>query len=220
MSYLVTSEKYQSDEILIEEILIEIDGDEFELARQVEVSEADTLVVVQKVSGELEYVPDMQLEPSGHTVIGSTYSGSADRSSSIWLKFRAKGFAKARVIISQVRRGISKAFRGFPCKLCKLAVKTIVSTLLVHLGVPIAPTGEFDFKAFVAQVTNAAADFANGTYGQVVQALSGLLPSNWWTAVLNLLHAANWLMDATDAFFEKVCRLIRMCPPQPTPTTP
>ncbi|GHA53757.1 hypothetical protein GCM10008927_19550 [Amylibacter ulvae] len=213
MSHLVTSEKYQSDEIVVEEILIELNDDEVILNRLLEPFEADTLVVIQNELGEIEQFSEVHLEQSIRNARGTIFTGITKQSRKLLFRFKAKGFAKAKVIISQVRSGFASAFKGFPCKLCKMVVKTVVSTILVHLGVPIAPTGEYDFKGFVASVTNAATDIANGVYGQVVQALSSLLPANWWNAVLNVLHLANWMLDATDAFFEKICNLVGMCSP-------
>lgn len=220
MSYLVTSEKYHSDELAIEESTIEIHGDNLELNKHLESFEADTLVVIQKLVGDCEYQTSIPLEQSVTDPGGLIFSGRTSGPMSLSISFFSQGFSKVRLIVAQIRKGFVNTFRGFPCKLCKLAIKTIISTILVQLGVPIALNGEFDLKSFVSSITTAATDIANGAYGQVVEALSGLLPSNWWDAVLNLLHLANWLLDASDAIFEKICAAIGMCPPKPQPAAP
>lgn len=220
MTYLVTSEKYQSDDLLIEESIIEIHDGDVVLPYHIGGFEADVSVVVQRMSGAPEYQIDGPIEQTESTEAGSLYGGAFDRPTMMSLRVASTGFAKVRVIVAQVRRGLARAFKGFPCKLCKLAVKTIVSTLLVQLGVPTLPSGKFDLGNFYGTLTTAFSDFANGHYGLVVQSLTGLLPSHWWNGVLNLLHLANWVMDATDAFFEAVCRAIGMCPPKPAVAGP
>ncbi len=213
MTHVVTSEKYQSDDVVVEETQIELIDGEFSFTRQLEDFDADTLVVIHRISGHVEIKADIPSSETQESELGQVFKGETSGAVPLYFSFASRGVAKLKVIISQVRRGFSSAFRGLPCKLCKLALKTIASTILVQLGVPVLPTGEFDLKNAINSVLNVAADIANGVYGQVVEALSSLLPTNWWNVVLNVLHAANWLWNVTDAFFEKICRLLGMCPP-------
>ncbi len=212
MTHLVTSEKYQSDGINIEEILVELNDDEISVDRDLEPFDSDAVIIVQNIVGEAENRHTLPVLEREFTENGKLYQGSVYGGGRLSLNFLAAGFAKVKVFIAQVRQGFTKAFRAAPCKLCKLAVKTVISTILVQLGVPMTPTGEFDLRKVLTAITGAANDIANGLYGQVVEALSSLLPTNWWNTVLSLLHGANWLLDATDAFFEKICQLIGMCP--------
>jgi hypothetical protein len=58
------------------------------------------------------------------------------------LGLASAGFAKVRLIFAQIRPGMAPVIDGLYCTVCKLAVKTIVSAILVHIGVPPLPGGD------------------------------------------------------------------------------
>lgn len=215
MSVSVESQSYSDENLVIEERIVEIEGDETVLWFESRLPDNNALILIQFLSGEPEVLPDIpipEIDAGDRRRLGRMFAGAIDQGARAFIRLAAGGLVKVRVIFAQLRKQIVAAKNAFPCKFCKLAVKTVLSAVVWHLGVPALPSGDFDLSGVGSAIQSAGADIMAGNFGDLVKQLASLLPTDFWDAVLQGLAALNWLFDLSDKLNTWVCTQIKMCP--------
>lgn len=222
MSLSITTERYVEDGLSISQYILEVDDDQAQINEMLgDDTESDAVVVVQVLEGEIESQFDVPLERQETKRQQDAYFvGSVVGQATIQMNFLSKGHARIRVLIARIRRFFAIAGKKLPCKLCKLAISVILHAVLISLGVPPLPSGDYDVSGYASHFQKIFSDIANGAYGVALQSIQSILPNKWWITILGILKALNWIFDATDAFYQDVCHALGLCPPRPLPTNP
>ncbi|GLS29591.1 hypothetical protein SAMN04488498_111142 [Mesorhizobium albiziae] len=215
MATSVISRTFLGTGIIIDERIVEIQNGEVNIRFESRFPDAASMILIQYLSGEPETQADIPLDEIGEPQpTGRFFSGIMQGARAV-VGLASAGFTKARVIFAQIRPGTAAVIDGLPCTFCTLAVKTIISAILVHLGIPPLPGGDFDLTAVIDAVQDAGADIMDGGLGGAVQSLVELLPQNALDLIMEGLEAFDWIFDLQDHVGEWVCQQLGMCPAAP-----
>ncbi len=209
-------DSYADDDIVIDEYTVELDGDRFQFDDSVS-GDFDAIVVVKAIAGE----PDTLVEAPGEEVArddngGRVVSISTGDGAQIFLGLASSGYAKVKVFIGKIRKGIARAANTSPCTLCKKSVALVMFAFLVAAGVPATPglaTGfGFDLSGVQAGLTSFFSDVANGVLGSALQSVVSYLSPNWGQVIEGFLQGLNWIFEPAGILYEAACRSFSLCP--------
>jgi hypothetical protein len=216
MAYSIATTSYEEDGLLLSDHLLAIDDDSVDIRTLIPGGDvSDTVVIVQAPAGEFDAVYDMPLERQPTPRPQDAFFSGPAENTTLAMQISARGFARLRVLVGRVRRGLTRFGRSVPCRLCKLALSLILHAVLVSLGIPPTPTGVFDVSAFVGQLRQILSDVGAGSFGSLLAYLCSLLPSGFEAVVYRILQGLNWIFGVTDDLFNDMCEAFGLCPPRP-----
>ena len=209
-------DSYSDEDVQIDEYTVELDGDRFEFDDFVN-GEFDAVVVVKALEGELETM----IEAPGNEVArddngGRVHSITASEGTQIFLQLASRGYARVKVFIGKIRKGLVRAANTIPCTLCKKSVALMMFAFVVAAGVPATPglaTGfGFDLTGLQANMASFFTAVASGVLGSALQSAVSYFSSNWGQVIESVLQTLNWIFEPAGILYETACRSFNLCP--------
>jgi len=209
-------DSYSDDDLEIDEYTVELDGDRFEFDDFVN-GDFDAVVVVKALEGELETM----IEAPGEEVAkddngGRVHTLSAGDGARIFLGLASGGYAKVKVFIGKIRKGLVRAANTIPCTLCKKSVALLMFSFLVAAGVPATPglaTGfGFDLTGLQPNFVKFCTAVTSGVFGSALQSAVSYFSANWGQVIEIVLQGLNWILDPGGPLYERACNSFNLCP--------
>ena len=211
-------DSYSEDGVSISEHVLELNENEAVIEELIEAG-FDAIVVVQRIEGEFDVKYDLPferfapVEPECDSQNFYIAGGTSDEAGTLRLSFWTRGHAKIRILIGKILRGLQIAGQQISCKLCKKAISLILSTMLVCLGIPPAPSGGYDANGLIGSIKNFFGQLSGGQFGAALQSVHRLLPTNWTAYLIGAFRLVGWVFDLSDRFYQYFCHIAGLCSP-------